>query len=298
MIDKATMFKDIPKNNQVALCKKYKITDSTLRKYLRKYELYDYYRTFSRNRTIDETLFISDSLSDTHFYFLGLFAADGSIQLYKGGVSFRIYLQERDRNVLENLNKWLCKRTELVKRTFKILNRSKQCGINFSSCYAYNWFKKYGVDENKSKYFNVKLIPNKWFFSFLRGFIDGDGTVDRNTVELLCYSEMVLEEICDRINDLGIKVSKDIKRNEANNIYRLRVSVYPMRFLYEKMYKEGVICLERKRNKLKGCFIAVGRKDKFDRETIRGDFRRGMSVKEVRRKYNIGHGTAYRLKND
>jgi hypothetical protein len=108
----------------------------------------------------------------------------------------------------------------------------------------------------------VLKIPHKYFFDFLRGSFDGDGTFcsywdKRWKSSFMLYTEFtsaskihidwIREEIFPKI-----KISGHITKAKKNSCYQLkyakRESVILLRKLY---YKDNLICLSRKRLKVR-----------------------------------------------
>ena len=49
--------------------------------------------------------------------------------------------------------------------------------IQFSNVKLYRWLNLIGIKSNKSKTISKLKIPDKYFFDFLRGLLDGDGCI-------------------------------------------------------------------------------------------------------------------------
>ncbi|MDE3089655.1 MAG: hypothetical protein KGJ80_09790, partial [Chloroflexota bacterium] len=49
--------------------------------------------------------------------------------------------------------------------------------VQFGDVILYRWLLDIGLTPNKSKSIGVLDIPDEYFFNFLRGHLDGDGTI-------------------------------------------------------------------------------------------------------------------------
>lgn len=49
--------------------------------------------------------------------------------------------------------------------------------VQFSNTLLYRFLQKIGIDQAKSKTIKSVKIPDKYFFDFLRGCVDGDGSI-------------------------------------------------------------------------------------------------------------------------
>ncbi len=49
--------------------------------------------------------------------------------------------------------------------------------IQFGNVKLYHWLNNIGIESNKSKTIGKLCIPDKYFFDFLRGLLDGDGCI-------------------------------------------------------------------------------------------------------------------------
>ncbi|MCL5010860.1 MAG: hypothetical protein M1127_01465 [Patescibacteria group bacterium] len=106
-------------------------------------------------------------------YVIGLIATDGNLS--KNGRN--ITMRSSDIQQLENFKKCLSIQTEIV--------QSKNDGIfslfvprvQFSNTQLYNWFLSIGLSPAKTYTIGELKIPDKYFRDFLRGHLDGDGSI-------------------------------------------------------------------------------------------------------------------------
>lgn len=53
----------------------------------------------------------------------------------------------------------------------------KYCRVQFGNVILYRWLLNIGLMPNKTKKIEALKVPNQYFFSFLRGHLDGDGNI-------------------------------------------------------------------------------------------------------------------------
>ena len=153
------------------------ISGITIKKVLieNKIELRKYSNKNLRKRNIDLTIF---EQIDTHdkAYLLGLICSDGSIS--NCGRKFQI--SSKDKEMLENCKLILKSEHKLMER-FGIDKRTgrghMKYTVNFCSIKIVNDLKKLGISNNKSFNCPMPKIDDIYFWSFLRGLFDGDGSV-------------------------------------------------------------------------------------------------------------------------
>lgn len=114
---------------------------------------------------------------DSHekYYWIGFISADGSIL----GNSLRIQLQLRDKEILENFQSFM--ETNAPIKETKNNHGKDTCYISINSAEFVEYLAEYNIIANKSLIFTIPTdkIPKEYLFDFIRGLIDGDGTVSR-----------------------------------------------------------------------------------------------------------------------
>ena len=127
--------------------------------------------------------------------------------------------------------------------------------VQFGNVFLYHKLVEIGLMPNKSKVVGVLNIPDKFFFDFLRGHLDGDGSIKRyfdpiykNSLRLyvsfLSASEKHIQWIRNRI-DFFLNMTGSIR--EHNRAYYLSYSKHDSIQLLKSMYyKENLPCLKRK----------------------------------------------------
>ena len=188
-------------------------------------------------------------------YAIGLIVTDGCLS----GDGRHIILTSKDREQILNFKKCLgvkAKTGYTYSGTgFRYLR------VQFGDINFYNFLLNIGLMPNKTKIIAKVSIPNKYFFDFLRGHFDGDGTFysywdKRWKSSFMFYTEFISasekhilwlrEEIKKRINIHG-----HIGSNKRDCVLQLKYAKTESLILLKRMYYDkSVICLSRKRDKI------------------------------------------------
>ena len=195
-------------------------------------------------------------------YFLGLIYSDGNIREHNGGYYLSIELKREDKYILEKLA------TEL-KCENKIYDRDRKTNFgeshmsNFTSCNSKKIFDdlaRFNIVPDKShtttSFINIEeLIPNNLIKHFLRGLIDGDGTISKryttrqNTIAIyqneinFCYEfDRLLKK---SMNDYDLY--ENIIVNKNTGVYNLRYRrIDDIKKICDFLYNGSSIYLKRK----------------------------------------------------
>jgi len=199
-------------------------------------------------------------------YFLGYIYADGWISTNGTSYEFGMTLQDQDKYVLEKLNEELGGK-HIIKyeppRKENILGRLCNCQASdtlrvYSKPLVMDLINQ-GISYNKS-YSNIfPKVEEEFFFDYLRGYLDGDGSIYTDYVHHRkdAYLQIRIASLCkDNLDYLKERLSKyDIK----TNVYRSHESKYDLvcytiedvqKLANEIYYSPDLFCLSRKRNKV------------------------------------------------
>lgn len=189
-------------------------------------------------------------------YSLGLLVTDGNLSSDGRHFDFT----SNDREQLENLMKCLGIKVKIGYKTSGYTNK-KQTRIQFGDVNFYRFLLGIGFMPAKTKVIARLDIPDIYFFDFLRGHFDGDGTFysywdPRWKSSFMFYTEFVAASkehiiwIQDRIIRL-LGISGRITKSIHNSVYRLKYAKAGSLKLLRKMYyNDDVVCLSRKRLKV------------------------------------------------
>lgn len=192
---------------------------------------YNFDRTQSKRiYTLNKTYFdFIDSIDKA--YFLGLIYADGSNKINKK--TFVLALQEEDKYILETFKIYLGYNNTLKKDKLKSERHKIIFRLVVFSKYFCNSLLKQGVFQNKTFILNEPNIDEKFYFHFLRGYFDGDGslvtTVNKKNYKNDCLSITGTKEICLFFEKIVKKININTCINKRhplrnNNNYTIRIN--------------------------------------------------------------------------
>lgn len=189
-------------------------------------------------------------------YAVGLFATDGC--LYKDGRHLNLVSMDTEQlrhfTLCLNLN---------VQITFKSRKKNDtRCPqLQFSDVALYQFFVRIGLTPAKSKTLSTLAIPKRYFFDFLRGVMDGDGSFysyydPRWRSSFMYYlilasaSKSFIDWIRLELNQrLGVVGHVTLQRSKST--YQLKYAKQESLKIIKKMYySRTVVCLKRKRLKI------------------------------------------------
>lgn len=201
-------------------------------------------------------------------YAIGLITTDGNLSIDGRHLS----LVSKDIEQIKNLKKCLALKTKIGihrsgrKNAYRTYHR-----VQWGDIVLYDFLLDIGLMPNKSRKLNTLNIPDKYFFDFLRGHFDGDGSfysyfdprwkssfmfyltfLSASTGHIQWLRESV-ERLCgvhghiSFTNRLGLEMSS--LRYAKRESLQLLAALYP---------NERVICLKRKRLKIEKALRIVG----------------------------------------
>ena len=106
-------------------------------------------------------------------YAVGLIATDGC--LYKDGR--HMSLTTKDLDLAHTFQKCLGIRVKIGYKRSGFTGRKDCRNVQFGDVVFYRWLVDIGLTPNKSKTIPKLKIPDRYFFDFLRGCFDGDGSI-------------------------------------------------------------------------------------------------------------------------
>lgn len=184
--------------------------------------------------------------SEDKAYWLGFIVADGHIfKTNFSGVS--VELSRVDENHLDKLAKIF--NSNINHRSRKLKGRDtvyEQCSIHFGGVSLNKKLREYGLTNHKTEGLDGKIleyIPASLFNHFVRGFFDGDGTVE--PFRLFFYGNYAF------LSELKIKLEEftgiQFKITKNRSIFALYVcSKYSVYKFKQFLYKDATVFLERK----------------------------------------------------
>jgi len=191
-------------------------------------------------------------------YAIGLLVTDGNLS----PTGRHINLTSKDKEQIENFRLCLGIKNKIGRKSRGGFSEKKYYVVQFGDVLFYRFLLGIGLTPNKSKTLEGINVPDKYFFDFLRGHFDGDGTFysywdKRWKSSFMFYTELISaskrhigwlrKEIHRRL-----KIKGHITGNgETGTAYQLKYAKKESLKLLPKMYYNSrVLCLSRKRNKI------------------------------------------------
>jgi hypothetical protein len=198
-------------------------------------------------------------------YAVGLIATDGSLSKDGRHISFT----SKDYNLLLVFNYCINKICNITINPISRLSKQIVYRVQISDIDLYHWLNTVGLKCNKSLSISELQIPDKYFCDFLRGHLDGDGSIihytdrylakknplyvyDRLFVYFLSASELHIKWIQQTIHRLyHVKGSLHAERSRTqigkHSMYKLIFSTKEAKILLKLLYWDySVPCLNRK----------------------------------------------------
>lgn len=204
--------------------------------------------------------------SERKAYWLGFIVADGCVTERIGvnqtvtGKKLRVEVKKDDGYLLEELAKDLDSDKEVKycysERHHGNFTKPKHNAyISFGSLKLCGDLAQYGVVPRKSLITDgiPTNIPSEYVRHFIRGFFDGDGSVNiRKSYDVLACAFYGTTEMLESVQDhlievLGFKRRKIIKQKEANvSLYQFASQEDVLAF-YNYIYQDATVFLKRKK---------------------------------------------------
>ena len=197
-------------------------------------------------------------------YAIGLLATDGCLS----GDGRHLELTSKDRDQLRNFLRCLGIKNKI---TEKLSGYSKKFypRVQFGDVVFYRFLIEIGLTPAKSKTLGRLDIPPKYFFDFLRGSFDGDGTFysywdPRWKSSFMFYTVFISASRAhiDWIREClfeHIKVKGHITHDGRKITHQLKYAKQESLKILRKMYYDpDVVCLKRKRLKVERTLRIIG----------------------------------------
>lgn len=106
-------------------------------------------------------------------YTVGLITTDGNLSPDGRHIS----LTSSDKQLLSTFKKSLGKNNKLSNNPPSSISKKPIFRVQIGDVALYSWLERIGLRPNKSLTIGKLKIPNKYFRDFLRGHLDGDGSI-------------------------------------------------------------------------------------------------------------------------
>ena len=184
-------------------------------------------------------------------YILGLLYADGCLTKCKHRPTVSLTLHIQDKYLLDKISKCIGKNIPVY------IEKNNKATIKIQRPQWEKDLLKWGVFNNKSNNGDLSFpnIDEQYVGAFIRGFLDGDGSVNKLGHFRLCgTSKQLLEDIKNILQSLGC--SKKVNLHKAKT--KKGVPYYYLHFatkdttkiIYPFIYKNAELFLERKKKRI------------------------------------------------
>ena len=199
-------------------------------------------------------------------YAIGLITTDGNLSPDRRHFDFT----SKDIDQIKTFMKCLGIKNKIgVKTSGSFKKKSNR--VQFGDVNFYKFLLSIGLTPNKSKTLGRIEIPGKYFFDFLRGHLDGDGTFysywDPRWRSSFMFYTVFISASKDHIDWLKseifevLKIKGHISKDGKSVAYNLRYAKSEsMKLLHKIYYKKSVVSLKRKRLKIEKALSIIGLK--------------------------------------
>lgn len=197
-------------------------------------------------------------------YAIGLLTTDGNLSSDRRHIA----LVSSDIEQIKNFKKCLNIKNKIgIHRSG--ISQKHGFKIQFGDILFFNFLESIGLTPRKSLSIGALRIPNRYYFDFLRGHFDGDGTFyaywdKRWRSSYMFYTEFISasrihilwlqEEVFKRL-----RIKGHITKSRNQPCYQLKYAKRDSLRLLRKLYKKPVsICLTRKLLKIQNALAIIG----------------------------------------
>ena len=205
------------------------------------------------------------------WYTVGLIATDGNLS----SDGRHINITSKDKNLLETVRSGLHLRSKLAKKSRGREKHKKYSMLQFSDVEFYRYLLSIGLKPKKSLTLEKIRVPHKYFIDFIRGIIDGDGTISTWKHRTNSYTQWSLRifsgspifsgwlknniETYFRVNGRIYTLDKPGK----NKLYTIKFGKLAAKEILKKCYYKNALALKRKNFKALKCLATENGLSKY-----------------------------------
>lgn len=190
-------------------------------------------------------------------YAIGLITSDGNLSPNGRTINFT----SKDLKLVELFQKCLGTKNKVGRKARGGETVKKYYVVQIGDVLFYRFLETIGLTRNKSKTLKNLIIPDQYFFDFLRGHFDGDGTFYsywdprwRSSymfyTEFLSASKQHIDWLREKLNKF-LNISGHITTSRRSSVFQLKYAKAESLKLFPKLYYNvRVACLSRKRTKI------------------------------------------------
>ncbi len=215
-------------------------------------------KTVPKKRGVKPKGKVKITWSSNFAYAIGLITTDGCLSKNKTHID----LTSKDLEQMENFKRALNIEITIGKKKYKNKHAYR---IQIGDVLFYQFLESIGLTQAKSKTIRCVNVPKKYFFDFLRGCFDGDGSFysyydprwKNSFMAYLAFAsastdfiDWIRKELQEKVGVVG-----HISHAKNHSTHQLRYAKKESLEIIKKMYYNGrVICLSRKRKKIEEAF--------------------------------------------
>jgi len=198
-------------------------------------------------------------------YAIGLLTTDGSLS----SDGRHMNLTSKDRGLIEIFKTCLGLKNKIGRKMRKRGGEKRYFQLQFGDVYFYRFLLKLGLTPNKSKTLSEIYIPKQYFFDFLRGHFDGDGTFysywDPRWKSSFMFYTVFTSASRSHILWLRRKIREQlsinghITKDKNKTLYQLKYAKWESLKLLEKLYVHSRVYLPRKYLKITKALAIIGK---------------------------------------
>ena len=184
------------------------------------------------------------------WYLVGLITSDGCLS--KDGR--HVNITSKNYKFLEGLKNVIGLINKIGIKNKNRINQAYQ--IQFANIGFYNFLLSVGLAPNKSLILKSVKVPKEYFVDFLRGLIDGDGSIqhwlhptnfrEQWTLRVASGSKGFLEWLKCEIEEIFEVKGEIYQENLKGTNFRLKYGKLAARIILKRCYYENVFSLQRK----------------------------------------------------
>lgn len=219
-------------------------------------------RSFIPNKKEHQSDYFKVINSEVKAYILGYLVADGSIEesVRKDRPSKLIRLRfgciSEDDEILRLIQKEIAPNNNLRYYQPKAPNRKQTTILQICDKELITDLRTlYNIQPRKTydASFEFPTIPKQYERDFIRGFIDGDGSIGNNHFSMICNSPKFAEQIKDRfievIPSLKWVIYKETRKITPYWSLHFSYNSKVRKPIFDFLYKDATVFLKRKRDK-------------------------------------------------
>ncbi len=206
------------------------------------------------------------------WYTVGLIATDGNLSID----GRHINITSKDKGHLEGLKKKLFLKLKLTRKARSKEKVKKYFVLQIGDVKLYKFLLSIGLRQKKSLTLGKIEVPPEYFKDFLRGVIDGDGSIStwihKSNSNVQWSSRVVsaskkfiywLKRETERTFNIKGRLHSAVKIGFPNPIYILKFGKFATKNLLVECYYEGCFALKRKSLLAQKCLLAENKLSQY-----------------------------------